>query len=172
MAAALQTDVGDLLSVRAANLRRLARLFSLTEGSWALAIYDHGTLRAYLVDELRRTLAGLPVHDLALQGRTHDPLALLRELTASGSSHVVVSLHSLSARLADLCRYLDLEREQLARQPQHLLLWLTADEWRKLAQLAPNFYSRLSSVYDFTAAGLVEDARQSCLPPNAAPAAR
>jgi tetratricopeptide (TPR) repeat protein len=132
------------------DLARLLTLLRLVEGAWALARFEDGAIRQRMIDKLRDLLAPLPVLEISLAGAAPDPLALLRDRPVLPDQPApVVCFTGASAALADLCGYLDLQRDSLARLPHRLIFWVTGYDWRYLAEHAPNFYSRISGVFDF-----------------------
>ena len=140
------------LDVAAASptIRRLARLLRQVDGAWAFALVPDRAAQRRLARHVRAAVAPLPMIDLSLSKAKPDPLAPLLELHA-GHPAPVVSITNVGAALPELCGYLDLQREVLARLPHRLLFWVTDEECRYLAEHAPNFFSRLSGV--FTLAG-------------------
>jgi len=138
------------LAARAASLRRLSTLLGVAEGAWALGLYHSDDVRDQVQTELEQALAPLPVHAVPL---VHEERNLLTILHSGSANHraPVKTFYPLPQEhaLLVLCRHLDLQRESLARQPHRLLFWVNPDERRFLAEHAPNFYSRLSGVFDF-----------------------
>jgi hypothetical protein len=92
----------------------------------------------------------LLVVEVSLIGKRPDPVSIVRQIAAEVQHPAaVVCFTDVSNTLPELCRHLDLEREELARLPHRILLWVTNHDLRYLAQHAPNFYSRISGVFRF-----------------------
>ena len=125
-------------------------MLSAAEGAWVLAEYEDARIRQRIIEQLRQILAPLPMVDISLVGITPDPLAILKELSiAPGSDAPVVSFTGVGGNLPELCGYLELQRDSLARLPHRLIFWVTEYDIRVLAEQAPNFYSRISGTFRF-----------------------
>jgi tetratricopeptide (TPR) repeat protein len=140
--------VEAILATRTTNFQRLTLLLHLAQSVWVLAVYEDGAIQRLVMEDLCKALAPLPIYQESLLGRTPDPLAVLQSLTPTDPPALVV-FSPLGPQLSELCGYLDIQREALARLPFRLLLWANRYEQRFLADHAPNFYSRLSGVFDF-----------------------
>ena len=144
----------------------------LAEGAWALAVYEDADVRKRITEKLKAAIKPIPVVEVSLLNVAPDPLGIIRNLDAEVASQnrqdpkesegetdgnhpreapapVVVFTDVHSALSQDLCGYLDLQREALARLPHRLLFWVTDYDQKILARQAPNFYSRLSGVFRF-----------------------
>lgn len=134
---------------QAASLRRLARLLRMAEGVWTVALVDEPATQQAAIERLAAAVAPVPLVVRSL-ATAHDPLALVRRLPA-GKTAPVVCLTDVGRAFPDLFGYLDLQRDTLARERHRLVLWMTPAECRQLAEHAPNFFSRLSGVFDLAA---------------------
>ncbi len=143
-------SIDDILVERLSNLRRLTILLRLADSAWALALYEHGAIRRAVTGELAAALAPIPLIDITIVDTTGSLLDTLDEHTVgSNASPIVFSLHSFGERFAEFCGQFDRLRDLLAQRPERLLIWLSENERRELARLAPNFYSRISGVFRF-----------------------
>jgi tetratricopeptide (TPR) repeat protein len=145
----IEVDRGQA-DLSTSTFNRLATLLSLAEGAWALAVYEDATVRQRIIEGLRSTSAPLPFVEISLLDRPPDPLAIISDL-GSSLEHAapVLCFTNVNNALRELCGYLDLQREALARLPHRLLFWVTEHDYYYLAGHAPNFYSRLSGVFRF-----------------------
>ncbi len=141
----------EVLELRASNLRRLATLLRLARGAWTLAVYESGDVQQAMVEELRQAVAPLPVIGISLVQETPDPLRIVRRIDPDGDAPIV-SFDAAGYQLDDLAGFLDLQRDLLATYPHRLVFWVSERDRQRLAQQAPNFYSRLSGVFYFPGA--------------------
>lgn len=130
---------------------RLCTLFATAEGSWAIGVCDSAHAREMVEHGLHRAMAPLPVHHLSLLDRPNGLEQHLGNFSRELGAPVVL-LHPLpvSEELRIFCYNLDIRREALARLSHRLLIWADENEWRFIAEHAPNFYSRISGVYCFS----------------------
>ena len=59
-----------------------------------------------------------------------------------------MSVTDIEAGWPDAARHLDRERDKLAAYPHTLVLWIQSSTRGRLAELAPNFFSRHGGVFD------------------------
>jgi tetratricopeptide (TPR) repeat protein len=159
------SDTQTTGEVHTSSLTRLAILLNTAEGVWAVCVYNDVKIRERVLKELQDRLTPIPVIEISLLDKDKTPngpdvLAILRALGATPTSAAsVISITDLSYDLHSLCKYLELQREALAKFPHSLLLWATEAENKILAEQAPNFYSRLSGIYQFP--GPIEEPERS-----------
>ncbi|MSP13224.1 MAG: tetratricopeptide repeat protein [Chloroflexi bacterium] len=161
-------------SAPAGQLDRLVTLLRYASGgTWALALYDDPALQEQIIKYLEKTLAPVPVLSEPLGSERADPLPILQTLPEGKSGSPVVCFTHVETAFPSLFGYLDLQRETLALMSFRLVFWVTDYGWRSLAERAPNFYSRLSSIFDFQTgiqAGIAALRQELPMPEKHAPA--
>lgn len=130
--------------------KRLTIVLRTVEGAWTYAVFEDARLRDRWIRVLREALAPLEVIVLSfLDYDDVDPLPILRGIAADADAPPVVMFTAVGRALPDLCTYLDLQRDTLARLPHRLVFWMTETERQTFVGKALNFTSRLNGVFRF-----------------------
>ncbi|MCC6605001.1 MAG: tetratricopeptide repeat protein [Anaerolineae bacterium] len=132
------------------EFEKLVTVANLSQrGSFVIALYNTPASRDVMVAEIKRRIAPQPLFKYAVSARHSDVYGYIKSLTAEQrQKRAVISVTDIEAGWETAPRWLDLQRDRLAAYPHTLILWLQYNLWGKLAEQAPNFFSRHSGVFD------------------------
>jgi tetratricopeptide (TPR) repeat protein len=136
-------------------------------GSFVIGLYNTQASRQALVGELRRRVAPLPVFEFSIDPKRPDAYAYIATLMPEQrKARAVVSITNIEAGWDTAPQWLDQQRDKMAAHPHTLIIWIQYNMWGKLAERAPNFFSRHSGVFDLRLKETTGNSQAAAVPPT------
>ena len=129
------------------EVETLALLIRETKSSIiAFAVFREVAEREAAVRALQERLS-LPIKEFTLSAQQQDPVRLL--LTVPDEVRTCVLFYDVEEALPNVAGFLNLQRETFGKVPHAVVFWVGQYGLREIAQLAPDFWSWKSGVFDF-----------------------
>ncbi len=133
------------------QLNELYTLITLaSNGSFAFAVYNTPEIPRYITNKLKEKLS-VPVHEFQITSINKSPLAILRAEGISQHTHQAIFFYDIERGFPEALGHINFGRDELAKYDAHLIFWVSPENFIRIAQEAPDFFSRRTgSKFDFT----------------------